>query len=206
MKADRKSPNEAASSAHWSSDDLYQARARSIAAIASGMVDRMRSRVSSASGASTPPGTIHDGMDPLAAEPLDDLLAEAADADAVAGQLRVRAGDADDVARATSASKPNSRSGDERWKKLSAFDWTIWARFITRRRSAPGGRRLDREDLVARLRRGDEVADRADAADARHDRGHLVDRAALDDALEAPELGDVELRVDHLAVGRRAGW
>ena len=41
--------------------------------------------------------------------------------------------------RAGSASKPNSRSGDERWKKLSAFDCTIWARFITRRRSAPAG-------------------------------------------------------------------
>ena len=40
---------------------------------------------------------------------------------------------------AGSASKPNRRSGDERWKKLSAFDWTIWARFITRRRSAPVG-------------------------------------------------------------------
>ena len=40
---------------------------------------------------------------------------------------------------AGSASKPNSRSGAERWKKLSAFDCTTWARFITRRRSAPAG-------------------------------------------------------------------
>ena len=63
----------------------------------------------------------------------------------------------------------------------------------------PGRRRLDREDLVARLGRGDQVADRADAADAGHDRGHLVDRATLDDPLEATELGDVELRVGHLA-------
>ena len=38
-----------------------------------------------------------------------------------------------------SASKPKSRSGDDRWKKLSAFDWTIWARFMIRRRSAPVG-------------------------------------------------------------------
>ena len=36
----------------------------------------------------------HDpgGMDALAAEPLDDLLAEPADADAVAGELRVGRG------------------------------------------------------------------------------------------------------------------
>jgi hypothetical protein len=38
-----------------------------------------------------------------------------------------------------SASKPNSRSGDERWKNESAFDWTICPRFMIRRRSAPVG-------------------------------------------------------------------
>ena len=40
---------------------------------------------------------------------------------------------------AGSASKPNSRSGDERWKNDSAFDWTIWPRLMIRRRSAPVG-------------------------------------------------------------------
>jgi hypothetical protein len=87
MKAERKSPNEAASSSQSRSDDLYQVSARSIAAIASGMVDRIRSRVSADSGASTPPGHDPRRVDPLAAEPLDDLLPEPADGDAVAGQL-----------------------------------------------------------------------------------------------------------------------
>ncbi len=40
---------------------------------------------------------------------------------------------------AGSASKPKSRSGDERWKNDRAFDWTIWPRLMTRRRSAPVG-------------------------------------------------------------------
>ena len=79
-------------------------------------------------------------VDPLAAEPLDDLLAEPA-------QRRSRRGRAPGSPEpdpmmlrvAGSASKPNRRSGDDRWKKLSAFDWTIWARFITRRRSTPVG-------------------------------------------------------------------
>ena len=41
---------------------------------------------------------------------------------------------------AGSLSMPSSRSGALRWKKLSAFDWTICARFISRRSfSAAGG-------------------------------------------------------------------
>ena len=40
---------------------------------------------------------------------------------------------------AGSASNPKSRSGDERWKNDSAFDWTIWPRLMIRRRSCPVG-------------------------------------------------------------------
>jgi hypothetical protein len=39
-----------------------------------------------------------------------------------------------------SASNPKRRSGEDRWKKLSACDWTTWARFMMRRRlTAVGG-------------------------------------------------------------------
>ena len=42
--------------------------------------------------------------------------------------------------RAGSLSKPRIRSGELRWKKLSACDWTIWARFMSRRNfTAAGG-------------------------------------------------------------------
>ena len=39
-----------------------------------------------------------------------------------------------------SESQPSSRSGDDRWKKLSAWDCTNWPRFMIRRSfSAVGG-------------------------------------------------------------------
>src|SRR4029450_5326024 len=40
----------------------------------------------------------------------------------------------------SSAPSPKRRSGEDRWKKLSAWDWTTWARFMMRRRlTAVGG-------------------------------------------------------------------
>ena len=51
---------------------------------------------------------------------------------------------------------------------------------------------------VAGLGRGQQVADRADAADAGAEAGHLAERPALAEPLEAAELGDVEARVGHL--------
>ena len=39
------------------------------------------------------------------------------------------------------------------------------------------------------------MADRADAADARHQRGHLGEGAAFAEFFEAAELGDVEMGV-----------
>ena len=61
-----------------------------------------------------------------------------------------------------------------------------------------GGRDPHGHDRVAGLGRGEEVADRADAADSRRDRRHLVVGPALDELLEAADLGHVELRVNHL--------
>ena len=68
---------------------------------------------------------------------------------------------------AGSASKPSRRSGALRWKKLSACDW-IDLRQVhqpAQLRGRPG--MLHGQDGVARLGRGEQVADRADAADAR---------------------------------------
>ena len=62
-----------------------------------------------------------------------------------------------------------------------------------------GGRDLHAQQHVARLRTGENVAHRADAADARHDAGHLGERPAFHELLEAAEFGDVKLRGFHLA-------
>ncbi len=61
MNAERKLPNVAASSSQRSMSDLYQAMARSIAAIASGTPARIRSRISAVSWNATPPGTMPSG-------------------------------------------------------------------------------------------------------------------------------------------------
>ena len=63
-----------------------------------------------------------------------------------------------------------------------------------------GVRNPDRHDGFAGLGRGDEMRDRADAADARHQAGHLIERPALGEPLEAAHLGDVEVRVLDLAL------
>jgi hypothetical protein len=55
-------------------------------------------------------------------------------------------------------------------------------------------------DRLARLGRGYQVADRTNAADAGGDRGHLIERSALDEFLEAAKLGDMEERFGDLAV------
>jgi hypothetical protein len=62
------------------------------------------------------------------------------------------------------------------------------------------GRRRDGhgQDLVARLGRGQQVADRADAADPRRQAGHLEERPAFAELLEAAELRHMELRVGDL--------
>ncbi len=195
-----KSPNEAASSSKRTSEALYQASARSIAAsIASGSPARIRSRVSGRQRRVDAAGHDPGGVDPLAAEPLDDLLAEAAEPDAVAGQLRVGLGDAEDVALGGIGVEAEQQVGRGQVEEAEGVGLDDLGQVHQPAQVGPGRRRLDREDLVARLGRGDQVADRADPADPGHDRRQLVHRPALADALEAAELGDVELGVGDLA-------
>src|SRR4029453_9316922 len=99
-----------------------------------------------------------------------------------------------------SASKPNRRSGEDRWKKLRACDWTTWARFRIRRRAAPVGggsvARIWSQALAEAIRW---LTGQMPQMRAMID-GQLVHRAALADAFEAAELGDVEVGVGDLAV------
>ncbi len=96
---------------------------------------------------------------------------------------------------AGSASIPSSRSGDDRWNRLRACDWVTCASPKMRRSLSAVGGILHRQQRVAGLGRSDQMADRADAADARHQRRHLVKRAAFAKLLEAAELRDVKSRV-----------
>ncbi len=139
MNADRKLPKVAASSSQRIMSVLYQAIARSVAAIASGTPARIRSRISGVSWKATPPGTMPSGWMrlppshsmicwPHLRRPMPSLASPGL-AWATPRMLRF----------AGSPSNPNNRSGDERWKNDRALLWTIWPRFMIRRRSAPVG-------------------------------------------------------------------
>ncbi len=57
----------------------------------------------------------------------------------------------------------------------------------------------DRENLVARLGRGQQMADRADTADPGRDSGHLPQGAPFTKLFEPAELGHVEAGIAHPA-------
>ncbi len=74
------------------------------------------------------------GMDFLAAEHLDDRLADLPQPNALREPVAGCRNMTPKMLRsAGSQSQPSSRSGDERWKNDSACDCVSWARFINRR-------------------------------------------------------------------------
>ncbi len=137
-------------------------------------------------------------VDALPGDPLDDLLAEPAQGDAVTDDVRPLLEEAHDVparrVRIHAQEQVGRREVEER-EGVRLHDLGAMEQLAKLR----GGRRdTHGHDGVAGLRRGEEVADRADAADARRDGGHLVVGPSLDEALEASDLRDMELRVCHL--------
>ena len=145
-------------------------------------------------------------VDALAGQPLDDLLAELPQPDAVARELRVGRDHAEDVARGrvgVHAEQQVGRGQVEEAQRVRLHD----LREVED--AAQVGRRLrdaHGQDGVARLGRGDQVAHRADAADARHQRRHLVERPPFAELLEAAELRDVELARPPRGPARPGGW
>ena len=90
-------------------------------------------------------------MDPLSAEPLDDLLSEAADPDSVAGQAGIRLGDADDVALRGIGVEAEQEVGRGEVEEAERVGLDDLGQVHQPAQVGPGRRRLDREDLVARL-------------------------------------------------------
>ena len=107
--------------------------------MASGTPARISSRTSAVSGSETPPGTMPEGwmrLPPSRSMICWPHLRRPMPSCASCGFFWATA----TMWRSDgSASKPKSRSGEERWKKDSAFDCTIWPRLMSRRRSAPVG-------------------------------------------------------------------
>ena len=131
---------------------------------------RSRRAPAAASGSSTPPGVAQDGW--MRLPPSSSMMrwpnfrsrmprrAKSGSCSSRPKMLRL----------AGSESKPSSRSGEDRWKKLSACDCRICAVVHQPAQQRRRRRNLDAEQRVAGLGAGQHVAHRADAADARHQR------------------------------------
>ena len=133
-------------------------------------------------------------MDALAGQSLDHLLAEPAQRDAVPGELRMILDHADQVAPrriGVEAEQQVGRRQMEEAQRVGLDDLPAMHDFAQLRRR---WRDAHAHDGFARLGRGEQMADRADAADARGDRRHLIERPSLAELFEPAKLGDVERR------------
>ena len=135
-------------------------------------------------------------VDASAGQAFDHLLAESAQADAVAGELQVRGRNAEEIAccRRVVHAQQQVRGAEVEPAERVALDE------LAEVEDAPQvGRGLGdahRQQLVTGLGRGQDVAHRADAADACGQRRHLEVRPADHELLEAADLG-------HLKAGLR---
>ncbi|HUE15899.1 MAG TPA: hypothetical protein VMR25_17140 [Planctomycetaceae bacterium] len=131
-------------------------------------------------------------MDALAAEPLDNLLTELTQADAVEREFWIFLRHAEDIALGGISVHAEKQVGRRKMKQAQGMRLGHLSESEDAAQFVGGGRNSDRQQLIAGLGRSDEVADGTDAADARHQRGHLVKRAALAKLLESPELSNVK--------------
>ena len=135
----------------------------------------------------------------FAADQLDDALPELAQADAAARELEIVFEQAEEIAflgRGIHAEQQVGRREVEETQGVGLQQLGVVHQAALEH---GGARHLHSEDGVAGLGACQHVAHRADAADARHEAGHFVERAPLADLFEAPELGDVELGRFHRA-------
>ena len=127
-------------------------------------------------------------MDALAAEDLDDALAELAQADAAPREVVIDLGEPEQVALCgigVHAEQQVRRRQVEEAERVALQCLGIVHEAALALR---GGRDAHAEDRVPGLGAREHVAHRADAADARHQARHLVERPAFAELLEAAEL------------------
>ena len=143
----------------------------------------------------------HPGrVNPLPRHFFDNLLADLPQAHAVARHLRV-------VLRQTKNIPPR-RVGIHAQQEIRRREMEETERVgLHNLRQVQDGAQLDGgggnargQNRVARFRRGNQVAHRADATDARHQRGHFVERPALAELFKAAELRHVKARIRNLSL------
>src|SRR5579863_9200959 len=146
-------------------------------------------------------GCAPDGMDALATGELDDALAELAETNAAADEIGLLFDKAEDVAlfgRGIEAEEQIRRGKMEKTERVGLQHLGVVEQAALEH---GGGRWINAQQTVTGLGTGDDVADRANAAHARHQSRHFVEWAPFADFFEAAKLGDVELRGFYFARG-----
>ncbi len=118
-------------------------------------------------------------MDALVAEQLDDVLSEAAQADAGKAQIGPGRRHAEDVALGGVGLHAQQQIGRGKMEEAQSMGLHHLRQIQHAPQLRGGMRNADGHDGFAGLGRGQEVRDRADAADAGHEAGHLVEGPAL---------------------------
>ena len=138
-------------------------------------------------------------MDLAARQQLNDLLAKLAQADAGAGQLGIGRHQAKHIALGRIALPAQQEIGAAEVEKREGMALADLGQIEQPPQLAGRRWRLHPQQLVAGFRRGQQVAHRADAADAGGDARHLRERAPLTEGLEAAILHHVEAGSSDLA-------
>ena len=134
------------------------------------------------------------------AQQADDLLAELAQADAAAGDAGVLLDQAGDVALERVAFHAHQQVGGAQVEEAQRVALHELAPVHQPSQLFRPRRDAHAEDVVASLGASQQVAHRADAADARGDARHLPKTAADAEFLEPAKLHHVKARVGHLTV------
>ena len=137
-------------------------------------------------------------MHPPPAQQADEVLAEGPETDRLEGQRRIGGDQPGDVSHLRIGVEAQDQVGASQLEEVHAVGLDDLPHVEQLAQLVPGGGGPGAGDLVGRLGRSQVVADRADAADAGRDLGHLVVHPALAELLEAPELLHVKERAVHL--------
>ena len=139
-------------------------------------------------------------MDFLAAQQFDDLLPDAAQAHAIFGQLGMLGDDTEDIALARIGIHPHQKVGAGKVKEREGVALHELGVVEHAAQLYAGFGHAHGQQFIAGLGGGEQMRNRADAADARGDGGHLVERPAFAELFKAADLGDVEARVSDVAL------
>ncbi len=137
------------------------------------------------------------GMDAFARQPFDDLLSKFTQRDTVAGAFGMLLDEAEHVAAGRIGIHAQQQVGSgkmEETERMRLHELGAVQKFPQHRGSF---RDADGHDGVAGLHGGQQMADRADAANTRGNGGHLIEGTALGKFFKAADLGDMDLGAGH---------